>query len=165
MIFQFSQDERGAWSGHDVLMALLDRRPHDALNQPRDAISVVLLEHHDLMRRSLRGLLDSEDGIDVVCETPDLACAQRAVRAQKPQVLIIDPHAETGLALSTVSELHRGEPNTPIVVIAMEASHFFAAGAFTAGAIGYVLKDHADTDLADAVRSAARGQQYVSPTI
>src|ERR1035438_478609 len=56
----------------------------------QSAIRVVLADDHALMRRSLRMLLDGEDGVEVVAEAEDLASALRAVRAQKPDVLVLD---------------------------------------------------------------------------
>lgn len=156
----------GAWSSQDDPMTSdMQLTGPDAWRRPAAAIGVVLLERHDLMRRSLRRLFDSEIDINIVCEATDIAGARRAVHARGAQILIIDPLTEAGLALATIRELHREEPRIPIVVIAMEPSPVFADATFAAGAIGYVLKDHADTDLVDAVRGAARGQQYLSPAI
>jgi len=47
----------------------------------------------------------------------------------------------------------------------MEAGAAFAQQALTSGAVGYVLKDRADTDLAVAVRCARHGQRFVSPAV
>ena len=54
---------------------------------------------------------------------------------------------------------------TQIVVATMEESPLFARQALDAGAVGYVLKDNADTELAAAIRCAARGEEYVSPCV
>ncbi len=56
-------------------------------------------------------------------------------------------------------------PDTEIVVLTMAASAAFAREVTAAGAIGYVLKDLADTELPVAIRAAARGEAYVSPVL
>ncbi len=56
-------------------------------------------------------------------------------------------------------------PGPQIVVLTMKESPMFAQQAIDAGAIGFVLKDSADGELPDAVRSAACGEEYVSPYV
>jgi two-component system response regulator NreC len=56
-------------------------------------------------------------------------------------------------------------PKTQIVVLTMQDDPAFAREAMRAGALGYVLKEAADSDLVEAVRRAASGQTYLQPTL
>ncbi len=128
-------------------------------------IRVVLADDHSLVRRALRRLLDSEDGIEVVQEAIDLNTAVSHVRTHAPHVLVIDLDLPNGSTLLTLGELRRRAPRTEIVVLAMEPSPLFARRVLQAGAVGYVLKDQADSELTAAIRAAARGERYVSPQV
>lgn len=132
---------------------------------PSDSIRVVLADDHALMRRSLRGLLDGEPGLEVVGEASDLSSVLREVRSQLPEVLVFDPHMPNSLNLDAIRRIRQRAPATRIVVLAMDDDAVFARHALDAGAIGFVLKDEADSDLPQAVHEAAGGRRYVSPRI
>ncbi len=128
-------------------------------------VSVVLAEGHDLLRHSLRGLLDSAAGIHVVAEAGDLAAGAREAAAQRPDVLVVDLDMPGGSSLELIRGLTERDPHPQVVVISGNDALGFAQGALAAGAIGYVLKDHADTELVDAVHAAAERAQYLSASV
>ncbi len=128
-------------------------------------IRVVLADDHALMRRSLRRLLDREEGVEVVAEAGDLTMVLRHVRDRVPHVLVLDLSMPDGSSIETIRRLREEVPSTEIVVLTMEDGPAFAQQALDAGAIGFVLKEFADVELNRAVRAAARGEQYVSPRV
>jgi two-component system response regulator NreC len=130
-----------------------------------DPVTLVLADDHDAMRRSLRRLLDAEDGITVVAEAVDLETARRHVQRHSPQVLILDLRVPNGSPIATIREFRRKAPGTQVVVLTMEISRAFARQALDAGALGYVLKEHADRDLLAAIRCAAHGASYVTSEV
>jgi len=133
-------------------------------------ILVVLAEDHDAMRRSLRRLLDGEDGIRVVAEANDIASAAEHVRHHRPHVLVLeisltsrehsDGLRQSGLELTVY--VRANSPETQVVLITMQEHGGFARRALEAGAAGFVRKDLAEVELPDAVRAAARGERYTS---
>jgi two-component system response regulator NreC len=124
---------------------------------------VVLADDHTMMRRTLRLLLDGEDGVEVIAEADDLASVMRNVDAHQPHVLVLDLNMPDGSGIEALSQLRERVPETQIVVMTMQDSPAFAQRAFAAGAIGFVVKELADEELPQAVRAAARGEEYVSP--
>jgi DNA-binding NarL/FixJ family response regulator len=136
--------------------------PDPAAERP---IRVVLVDGHARMRRSLRLLLDGENGIKVIAEADDLATAVRHVNGHRPHVLVIDLRMPDGSSIEAIRGLREQVPSTEIVVVTMEASPAFAQHALDAGAIGFVLKDTGDAELPEAVRRAARREEYVSPRV
>jgi len=136
--------------------------PDPAAERP---IRVVLVDGHARMRRSLRLLLDGEHGIKVIAEADDLATAVRHVNGHRPHVLVIDLRMPDGSSIEAIRGLREQVPSTEIVVVTMEASPAFAQHALDAGAIGFVLKDTGDAELPEAVRRAARREEYVSPRV
>ncbi len=129
------------------------------------SIRVVLADGHELMRRNLRVLLDDEHSVEVVAETGDLSAAVGHVHGHLPHVLVIDLSLSNGSSIEAIRQLREQAPDAQIVVLTMEDNAVFAQEALDAGAIGFVLKHAADTELAQGVRNAARGQEYVSPRV
>ncbi len=128
-------------------------------------IRVIVADDHAFMRRSLRLLLENEDNIEVIAEAEDLAGAVEHVHGRRPHVLVLDLSMPGGSSLQTISELRQRVPDTQIVVITMEENPAFAQRALAAGALGFVSKERADTDLPEAVRAAAHDQEYLSPSV
>jgi two-component system response regulator NreC len=117
------------------------------------------------MRRSLRGVLDREDGVEVIAEAADLRTVVAHVRRHVPHVLVLDFSMRNGSSLETIGRLRAQVPETEIVVLTMDQSPVLAKQAIDAGAVGFVLKDSADSELPVAVRQAAAGGEYVSPQV
>jgi two-component system, NarL family, response regulator NreC len=129
------------------------------------SIRVVLAEDHTNMRRSLRFVLESEGGIYVIADASDLATAIRHVYRHRPHVLVLDPWRLDESSVEAVRRLREQAPSTELVVLTMHESPTLAKQALEAGAIGFVLKDTADSELPEAVRRAARGERYTSPRV
>ena len=140
-------------------LAAASRRPDASADE---AIRVVLGDDHSLVRRSLRLLLESENDVDVVAEADDLSSAIRHVHGQRPHVLVLDLSRPNGGSLEAIRRLREQVPDTGIVVLSLDDDPAFAQEAIDAGALGYVLKECAASELGEAVRRAARGQRYVS---
>jgi two-component system response regulator NreC len=126
---------------------------------------VVIADDHAVVRRGLRQVLDSEDGFEVVAEAEDLEGARRYVRGHHPDVLVLDLNLPEGLSLPAIPEIRAEHPDTQIVVLTMQNEPAYARQALAAGALGYVLKEAAETELIDAVRRAAGGEAYLNPRL
>jgi two-component system response regulator NreC len=134
-------------------------------DQAHAPVRVVLADDHWLVRRTLRLLLDSEEDVEVVAEAGDLPDVVRHVHGQLPDVLVLDLQMPAGSSIEAIHRLRGQVPETEIVVLTMEHSPAFAQRALDAGAIGFVVKDRADTELPEALRRAVRGEEYVSPQV
>jgi two-component system response regulator NreC len=132
---------------------------------PRAPVTVVLADDHALIRRSLRLVLETEDGLDVVAEAADLDTVPRHVHGHPPHVVVLDLQMPGGSSIGAIRRLRQKVPQTEILVMTMERSPAFAQRALDAGAVGLLLKNRADTELAAAIRAAARGEEFVSPDV
>jgi two-component system, NarL family, response regulator NreC len=130
-----------------------------------EPIQVVVADDHALMRHSLRRLLEGQQNIEVIAEAENLTGAVEQVHDRRPHVLVLDLAMSGVSSLQTVGQLREQVPDTQIVVVTMEENPAFAQRAIAAGALGFVSKDHADTDLPEAVRAAARDEEYLSPSV
>jgi two-component system, NarL family, response regulator NreC len=130
-----------------------------------DPITIVIADDHQVVRSGLRLLLEAEDGFQVLAEAGDVATTERRVTAYRPRVLILDLNMPGESSLPAIPRLRESVPDTEIVVLTMQNDPAFAREALRAGAIGYVLKEAADTELVRAVRLAADGRTYLNPEL
>jgi two-component system response regulator NreC len=128
-------------------------------------ITIAIADDHQVVRAALRLFLGQQEGFEVVAEAGDVATTERRVAAFRPSVLILDLNMPGEPTLSAISKLRESAPETRIVVLTMETDPAAARNALQAGALGYVLKEGADTELVQAVRLAAAGRTYVAPEL
>jgi two-component system, NarL family, response regulator NreC len=126
---------------------------------------IVIADDHSVVRRGLRQLLELENGFEVVAEAIDVDSARRYVAGHRPDVLVLDLSMPGGSSLDAIPVLRAESPMTNIVVLTMQNEPAYARQALGAGALGYVLKEAADTELVEAVQAAAAGQSYLNPRL
>jgi two-component system response regulator NreC len=127
-----------------------------------DPIRIVIADDHAVVRAGLRLLLDAEDGFRVVAEAGDVEAARRMVGAHRPDVLVLDLNMPGGASLPAIPQLAE---QSAVVVLTMQNDPAFAREALQTGALGYVLKEAADSELVQAVRAAAAGRSYLNPEL
>jgi two-component system, NarL family, response regulator NreC len=130
-----------------------------------ETISILIADDHRVVRAGLRMLLEAEEGFEVVAEAGDVPDTERRVAAHRPHVLILDLNMPGEPSLDAIPRLRKNVPATRIVVLTMQNDPAFAREALRAGALGYVLKEAADTELVQAVRLAAEGRTYLNPEL
>src|ERR1700690_2761530 len=99
-------------------------------------IRVVLADDRTAVRRTLRRLLDGEEGVRVVAEAADISSVKLQMNGHVPNVLVLDLQMPNGSSIETIRALREESPETEIVVLTMEASPVFARKALDAGALG-----------------------------
>lgn len=139
--------------------------PDSRSDAPAPPIRVVIADDHAVVRRGLRQVLDAEEGFEVVAEASDLDGARRYLLGHRPDVLVLDLNLPGGLSLGAIPELRERFPDTQIVVLTMQDEPAYARAALGSGALGYVLKEAAESELVEAVRRAARGETYLNPRL
>ena len=140
---------------------MLEERDDDAAPQ----VKIVIADDHAVVRSGLRMLLNAEPGFEVVAEAGDVPSALRYVRAHRPRVLVLDLNMPGEASLPAIPSFLESCPETRVVVLTMQNDPGFAREALRAGALGYVLKEAADSELVEAVRLAANGRTYLNPEL
>ncbi len=128
-------------------------------------ITVVLADDHKVVRSGLRVLLQSDGRFEVLGEAGSVSGTVDAVLAHRPRVLVLDLNMGGESSLETIPRLRTEAPETQIVVLTMQDDPGFARAALRSGAVGYVLKDAADSELMDAVLLAAEARTYLNPQL
>ncbi|HTP21821.1 MAG TPA: protein kinase [Solirubrobacteraceae bacterium] len=130
-----------------------------------DPVGIVLADDHALIRSGLRRVLDGEAGLTVVGEAADVETALALTERHQPQVVVLDLNMPGTPTLLAIPRFLEASPASAIVVLTMEAEPGFARTALSAGARGYVLKDAAEAELVEAVRSVLAGGTYLDPSL
>ena len=128
-------------------------------------IRVVLVDDHAVVRAGLRRVLEAESDIEVVGEANNVREAVFEVRAQKPDVIVMDVVMPGASGIEGTPLVLHEAPDARVLVLSMQDDPRYVREAFATGASGYVLKEAADTEVVEAVRQVANGQRYLHPVL
>jgi DNA-binding NarL/FixJ family response regulator len=139
---------------------MMERVPADS-----DLLRLLIVDDHPIVRDGLRGVLDGEDGFEVVGEAAD--GAQALVRAAElgPDVVLMDLRMPTMGGVEAIRRLRADAPGIRVLVLTTYDTESDVLPAIEAGATGYLLKDAPREDLIRAVRAAAQGQPVLAPSV
>lgn len=130
-----------------------------------EQIRILLVDDHNVMRRGLRLLLESQPGFVVVGEAADGRQAVEQAEATKPDVVVLDiamPHLSGTEAAQRITEML---PGTAIVMLSMHSDEGYVLRALKVGAKGYLVKDSAEGDLVEAIKAVSEGKTFFSSEI
>jgi DNA-binding NarL/FixJ family response regulator len=134
-------------------------------------IRVVVVDDQPLVRAGIVMLINAEDDITVAAEAADGAEALTKIRAERPDVVLMDvrmPGTDGVTATRAVVEegltAHSGQP---VGVIILTTYHIDEAvyAALRAGASGFLLKDAAPAEIVNAIRSVVAGEAWLDPAV
>lgn len=128
-------------------------------------ITLLLADDHALMRAGLKALLGSVSNCEIIAEAADGIEASRLIRQLQPAVGLIDLTMPGLSGLDVIARAAREAPATRCLALSMHTAESYVLEALRAGAAGYVVKDTAPEELAQAIRVVAGGGQYISPGI
>lgn len=124
---------------------------------------MLLADDHEVVRRGLRDLLDTEDDVDIVAEAGGVDEALVRARAAEPDVAVVDMRLPDGDGLDLCRKLRAlAAPPYCLVLTAFDDEQALV-GAINAGASGYLLKQVRGQDLVNAVREVAAGRSLLDP--
>ncbi|MFH1491224.1 MAG: response regulator transcription factor [Pseudomonadota bacterium] len=128
-------------------------------------IKVFLADDHEMVRDGLGLLLDKETDIIVVGKASDGRQAVRQVHELQPDAVVMDIAMPALNGIEATRQILEDSPHIGIVILSMHATSEHIFQALQAGARGYVLKESAGRELAEAVRAVCKGRRYMTPKI
>jgi two-component system, NarL family, response regulator LiaR len=128
-------------------------------------IRVVIADDHHLVRKGIRALLESEGDIDVVGEASTGQEAIELVSATKPHVVVMDISMPRMDGTQAAEQILGMGLTVEVVILSMHSDSLIAQQLLKQGIKGYLLKNSIADELPLAIRSASRGQVYLSPAI
>jgi NarL family two-component system response regulator LiaR len=130
-----------------------------------EAIRVLVVDDHAVVREGLRAFLDLQDGIDVVGEASDGHEAIAAAEDLRPDVVLMDLVMPRLDGLAAMRALRERVPGARVIVLTSFLDDEKVLPALRAGAAGYLLKNAAPQELARAIRAASAGEVLLDPVV
>lgn len=130
-----------------------------------DAIKVLVVDDHPVVRVGLRTMLESEANISVVGMAASAREALTAVQQCAPDVVLMDLRMPEMEGTAAIRELRRIHPKLPILVLTNYETDSYIMDALEAGAMGYLLKSTPQAELVSAVEKVHANQRVIPPGI
>jgi DNA-binding NarL/FixJ family response regulator len=130
-----------------------------------NAVRVFLLDDHEIVRRGVKELLESEGDLEVVGEAGTAADALARIPPTRPDVAVLDVRLPDGDGVQVCREIRSAHPEVHCLMLTSFADDEALFQAIMAGASGYVLKQIKGADVVEAVRAVAAGQSLLDPSV
>ena len=131
-----------------------------------DAITILVVDDHAVVREGLRTFLGLQDGFEIVGEAADGDEALERAERLDPDVILMDLVMPGRDGVSAMQELKRaGGAEARVIVLTSFLEDDRLLPALEAGAAGYLLKNSQPAELARAVRAAHAGEAIIDPTV
>jgi two-component system, NarL family, response regulator DevR len=150
-----------------VRVDLAERQGHILMRGRRvgNAVRVFLLDDHEIVRRGVKELLEAEGDLEVVGEAGTAQEALARVPPTRPDVAVLDVRLPDGDGVEVCREIRSAHPDIHCLMLTSFADDEALFQAIMAGASGYVLKQIKGADVVEAVRSVAKGQSLLDPSV
>ena len=130
-----------------------------------DPIDIVIADDHPLVRMGLRQVIEAHEGFVIVAEASDGQSALERIREKRPRIAILDLEMPLLNGLHTARQVVAEKLPTAVIILTMFEEEELFNEAMDIGVLGYVLKDSASLDIIRAIKKAARGEYFVSPSL
>jgi len=130
-----------------------------------DAIRVVIVDDHEVVRLGLKTLLNRVADLEVVGEAGSAAEAEQVVAEKQPDVVIMDIRMPGGSGIEACRVIRSRWPHIRVIMLTSYSDDEAVIGAVMAGASGYVLKQIGTQELVEAIRRVHKGESLLDPGI
>lgn len=128
-------------------------------------VKVAIADSNTLLREGLKKFFNEEEGFEVVGEASDDHEAQKVVKTNQPDVLLLDLNVPRKGAAPLISGIQRHHPRTKVLVLSLRAETRKLLSTAKAGAHGYVMKNASPDQLFEAVRTVNNDEIAVDDQI
>ena len=125
--------------------------------------TVVIAEDHPLVRRGIRGIIESQPDFRVIGEADNGIEALRVIEKIMPDLFVADVVMPGMTGIEVLQHSRRLNPRPKAVFLSLYDNEVYVWSAMRNGASAYILKHSAAEHLISAMRSAMAGEQYVFP--
>ena len=124
-------------------------------------VRVFLVDDHEIVRRGVADLLESEDDLTVVGEAGSAAEAIELVEACAPDVAVLDVRLGDGSGIEVCRDIRSAHPEVACLMLTSFSDDHAIVDAAMAGAAGFVVKQVGSGELVEAIRKVAAGVQLL----
>jgi DNA-binding NarL/FixJ family response regulator len=130
-----------------------------------DAIRVLIVDDHQVVREGLRNFLELQDGMEVAGEAADGEAGVALATELRPDVVLMDLVMPRLGGVEAMRALRERVPGTRVIVLTSFIDDEHLLPAMRAGAAGYLLKNVQPQELARAIRTADAGEALIDPAV
>ncbi len=128
-------------------------------------IRILIVDDHEILRAGLKHILADSPDIQIAGEAENGVEALEKVRAGKWDAVVLDMSMPGKSGIELIKQIKGEKPKLPILVLSMHKEDIYAMRTLKAGASGYLCKDNAAPQLAQAIRKVAGGGLFISPAV
>lgn len=130
-----------------------------------DKIQVFIADDHRMMREGLSLLLNSQPDIEVIGEAFDPEVIKKSLQNLKPDILLLDTALIQTLEIRSIVAFINSAPETKTIMMSSQSRDECVHQALNDGARGFIVKQAAGSEVANAIRQVMYGHYYLSPVI
>lgn len=146
-------------------LAHLQRGDQEQRHKVPHTNRVLVVDDHALVRAGICALVERIEGVHVIAEAGDGREAMRLIREQRPEIVLLDLTLPELNGFEVLDLTIREFPETRLIVLSVHEAEEYAIRALRLGAMGYLPKSAASTELELAIRAVLRKERYVSPEL
>ena len=139
--------------------------PEESVLYMQKKISILLVDTDKNVCSSYCSVLEKERDMNVVAKAKDIESANQALKKLKPDIIVIDANLVDLNGNHQLSQCIIGIPDVRVLVVSFHSDSRFVIRMLHAGASGYMLKDRAGEELAQAIHTIVSNKTYISPGI
>lgn len=127
--------------------------------------AVILADDHVMFRKGVKRIVSEIAGLEVIGEADDGLELLQLLKEKSPDMVILDISMPNLRGLEATGEIKKLYPNTKVLLLTMHRKKEFIRQAMEAGAEGFLLKEDADSELIQGIKTIREGKQYFSPLL
>ncbi len=128
-------------------------------------VRILVADDHEMVRRGLRSVIESQEGWEVSGEATDGREAVQKVKQFKPDVVILDISMPGLNGLEATRQIMKVHPSAKVLILTVHESDQLAREVLDAGARGYLLKSDAGQDLVTAIEALRRNKTFFTANV
>jgi DNA-binding NarL/FixJ family response regulator len=126
---------------------------------------IIIADDHPLVREGLKYILSTNPDYVVAAEVGDGHQLLLAVSEEIYDIALVDMLMPGKNGIELIQQLRQHRPELRILVISSHKEDIYAVRTIRAGASGYLCKDHAASELVNAVNRLASGRMYITEEV
>ncbi len=127
--------------------------------------TILILDDHPMFREGLKAIIEGDTGFEVIGEASNAREGLRIARNIKPDLVLMDISLPDQSGIQLTYEIRESLPNVQVMIVSMHSKIDYIAGAFQAGASGYMVKESASEKILHGLELISKGEYFLDSSI